>query len=111
MELMTALIIVGIIAAVTMPRASNYALNASRYARVSNKAEIERQVRLWYRNNGCNPAANISDIGANTSDLPQGLPVCPVDGTSYTIDTTTGKVSGHTHSAARPPTILLPFGH
>jgi prepilin-type N-terminal cleavage/methylation domain-containing protein len=97
MELMAAVTILAIIAVFIIPRASNYALNGNRYACFSNKAEIELQVRLWYRNNGSYPAANLSDIGASTTYFPQGLPTCPVDGTSYTIDTTTGKVTGHTH--------------
>jgi hypothetical protein len=39
----------------------------------------------------------LSNIGADTSYFPVGLPNCPVDGTSYTISTTTGRVTGHTH--------------
>ena len=47
-------------------------------------------MKLWKRNNSSYPAANLSDIGADTAYFPSGLPVCPVDGTAYTIDTTTG---------------------
>ena len=54
-------------------------------------------MKLWKRNKSSYPAANLSDIGADTSYLPGGLPVCPVDGTAYTINTTTGRVTGHTH--------------
>ena len=54
-------------------------------------------MKLWKRNNGSYPAANLSDIGADTTYFPSGLPVCPVDGTAYTINTTTGLVIGHTH--------------
>jgi general secretion pathway protein G len=97
MELMAAVVILAIVAAFIIPRVSTYRTNGYRYACWSNKAEIELQVRLWYRNNGSYPAANLSDIGANLTYFPQGLPVCPVDGTAYTIDTTTGKVTGHTH--------------
>ena len=63
----------------------------------ANKGDIELQVKLWRRNNGSYPAANLSDIGADTAYFPSGLPACPVDGTAYTIDTTTGLVTGHTH--------------
>ena len=42
-------------------------------------------------------AGNLSDIGANSSYFPDGLPICPVDGSSYSIDTTTLRVNGHTH--------------
>ncbi len=52
------------------------------------------QVRLWKRSKSSYPAANLSDIAADVSYFPAGLPVCPVDGTSYTINTTTGRVIG-----------------
>jgi prepilin-type N-terminal cleavage/methylation domain-containing protein len=97
MELMGTVVILAIVAAFIIPRVSTYCTNGNRYACWSNKAEIELQVRLWYRNKAGYPAANLSDIGADITYFPQGLPTCPVDGTAYTIDTTTGKVSGHTH--------------
>jgi Tfp pilus assembly protein PilE len=97
MELLAAVTILAVLAAFIIPRVSTYCTNGNRYACWSDKGEIELQVRLWYRNKGSYPAANLSDIGAATAYFPQGLPTCPVDGTSYTIDTTTGKVTGHTH--------------
>jgi prepilin-type N-terminal cleavage/methylation domain-containing protein len=97
MELMAAMAILAVLAVFIIPRVSTYSTNGNRYACWSNKGEIELQVRLWYRNKASYPAANLSDIGADTAYFPQGLPTCPVDGTAYTIDTTTGKVTGHTH--------------
>ena len=35
------------------------------------EGEIELQVKLWRRNNGTYPAANLSNIGANTTYFPQ----------------------------------------
>ena len=97
MEMMTVLAILGIIAVFIVPRVSTYRTNGYRYACWSDKGEIESQVRLWYRNKGSYPVASLSDIGADTSYFPSGLPTCPVDGSAYTIDTTTGRVIGHTH--------------
>jgi len=97
MEMMAAVVILAIVAGFIIPRVSAYRTSGYRNACWSNKAEIELQIQLWYRNKASYPAANLSDIGADISYFPQGLPVCPVDGTAYTIDTTTGKVSGHTH--------------
>jgi prepilin-type N-terminal cleavage/methylation domain-containing protein len=96
-ELMAAVVILAIVAAYILPRVGGYNDTARKNACWTNKAEIELQVRLWQRNNGSYPASNLSDIGANTSYFPQGLPTCPVDGTTYTINTTTGLVNGHTH--------------
>ena len=62
-----------------------------------NQGEIELQVKLWRRNNGSYPAANLSNIGANTAYFPEGLPTCPVDGTSLHNRYNHGTVTGHTH--------------
>src|SRR3954465_12590921 len=97
MELMAVLIILGILAAVIVPRLAAPQVASKKSACYANKGDIELQVKLWKRNKSTYPAANLSDIGADTSYLPGGLPVCPVDGTAYTINTTTGCVVGHTH--------------
>lgn len=96
-ELMVVLAILGILAVVVVPRVGNHCVTANRAACYANKRDIELQVKLWKRANGTYPAANLSDIGANTTYFPSSLPACPVDGTAYTISTTTGLVSGHTH--------------
>src|SRR6476660_488570 len=97
MEIMAALMILGVLAAVIVPRLSAHQDKGKKSACYANKGDIELQVKLWKRNKSSSPAANLSDIGADTSYLPGGLPVCPVDGTAYTINTTTGRVIGHTH--------------
>jgi general secretion pathway protein G len=97
MEIMAVLLILGILAAVIVPRLSAHQDNAKKSACYANKADIELQVKLWKRNKSTYPAADLSDIGADTSNFPAALPVCPVDGTSYIINTTTGRVIGHTH--------------
>lgn len=96
-ELLAVVFILAIIAAYIIPRASSQVDNARRNACFTNQGEIELQVQLWRRNNGSYPAADLSGIGSNAAYFPQGLPTCPVDGTAYTIDTTSGLVTGHTH--------------
>jgi len=97
MEVLAAIVILGILAAVIVPSLANHQVKAKKSACYANKGDIELQVKLWKRNNGSYPLSNLSNIGADTTYFPSGLPTCPVDGTSYTIDTTTGRVSGHTH--------------
>jgi prepilin-type N-terminal cleavage/methylation domain-containing protein len=97
MEIMAAVVILGILAAVIVPRLTGHQDKAKKSACYANKGDIELQAKLWRRNNGTYPLANLSDIGASTTYFPGGLPTCPVDGAAYTIDTTTGKVVGHTH--------------
>jgi general secretion pathway protein G len=96
-ELMAVLVILGILAASIVPRLTNHQTAAKKSACYANKGDIELQAKLWRRNKGTYPLANLSDIGADTAYFPGSLPVCPVDGTAYTIDTTTGRVAGHTH--------------
>src|ERR1043165_4288681 len=95
MEIMAAIVILGILAAVMVPRLTAHQDTAKKSACYADKRNIEVQAKLWKRNKGTYPLANLSDIGADTSYLPDGLPTCPVDGTSYTINTTTGLVVGH----------------
>ncbi len=96
-ELMAITFILGLLAALIVPRVSSQHDTSKRAACYANQGDIELQVKLWKRANGSYPASNLSDIGADTAYFPNGLPVCPVDGTVYTIDTTTGLVNGHTH--------------
>jgi prepilin-type N-terminal cleavage/methylation domain-containing protein len=96
-ELMVVMAILGVLAVLIVPRVSNHRVTSNRAACHANQGDIELQVKLWKRNNSTNPAANLSDIGANATYFPSGLPVCPVDGMAYTINTTTGLVTGHTH--------------
>jgi len=97
MEIMAVLAILGILAAVMVPRMSAHQDKGKKSGCYANKGDIELQVKLWKRNKSSYPVANLSDIGADVSYFPGSLPVCPVDGTAYTIDTTTGRVIGHTH--------------
>ena len=96
-ELMAVLGILGVLAALIVPRVVSHHDTSTRASCHTQQGEIELQVKLWRRNEGTYPAANLSNIGADSAYFPSGLPVCPVDGTAYTIDTTSGLVNGHTH--------------
>jgi len=96
-ELMAVLAILAVLAAFVIPRVASHYDDARRNACHASRGEIELQTQLWRRNTGSFPAADLSDIGGNTAYFPEGLPVCPVDGTTYTIDTSTGIVNGHDH--------------
>ena len=96
-ELLAVVAILAIIAAFIIPRAASQVDDARRNACFTNQGEIELQLKLWRRNNGSYPAADLSNIESNAAYFPAGLPTCPVDGAAYTIDTTSGLVDGHTH--------------
>lgn len=96
-ELMVVLSLLGLLAALVVPRVIGHNDDANRSACELNQGDIELQVKLWRRNHGSYPAADLSNIGVDQAYFPQGLPTCPVDGSAYTIDTTSGTVIGHTH--------------
>jgi general secretion pathway protein G len=96
-ELLAVVAILGVLAAIAIPRATSRVAETARNACQLNRADIELQTQLWRRNHSGYPNANLTDIGSDTAYFPEGLPECPVDGTSYTIDITTGRVTGHTH--------------
>jgi prepilin-type N-terminal cleavage/methylation domain-containing protein len=97
LELLAVIIILGVIAVLLVPRFAGTSATAKSQACAANRRNLEVQARLWYRTKGSWPATNLSDIAANTSFLPEGLPTCPVDGSAYTIDSTTRQISGHNH--------------
>jgi type II secretory pathway pseudopilin PulG len=96
-ELMGVLAILGLLAAIVLPRITGSDEHSKIAACKTHKCNIEVQTEMWLQNTGSWPATNLSDIGADANYFPQGLPICPVDGSSYTIDSATGRVSGHLH--------------
>jgi general secretion pathway protein G len=96
-ELMGVLAILALLVAIVVPRVIDGDEQSKIAACEGYKGNIEVQAELWLHNTGSWPAANLSNIGADLNYFPQGLPVCPVDGSSYTIDAVTGRVTGHTH--------------
>ena len=97
MEVLATVVILGIVAALVIPRVYGTADESQRQACYALKGLIEVQVQRWWRQQGSPPQSNLSDIYANPDYFPQGGHTCPVDGTTYTIDTTTGEVVGHDH--------------
>ncbi len=94
---MAVVAILGVLAALIIPRVLGHQHASTCAACFANQGDIEMQVKLFYRNTSAYPAANLSNISGNAAYFPSGLPECPVDGSDYTIDTTTGLVTGHTH--------------
>ena len=96
-EMMATVVLIGIVATLIVARTSAVKDEAHRQSCFSYKGDIEIQVQRWWRLNGGPPDANLANIYADTDYFPEGGYTCPVDGTTYTIDTTTGEVVGHTH--------------
>jgi hypothetical protein len=91
-----------VLTALVVPRIVADRSETNKQACFVNKERINVQVQLWYRTKGAWPASNLSDMLPSSTPpqydyLPDGLPVCPVDGSAYTLDASTHQVTGHNH--------------
>ena len=95
MELLAVVVILGIIAALVVPRVSTGTDTAKQKTCVHNHTEINITVEQYYLHTGTWPANDLSDIGADVNYFPDGLPACPLTGTQYRLDPSTHRVVGH----------------
>jgi prepilin-type N-terminal cleavage/methylation domain-containing protein len=95
MELLAVVTVLGIIAALVLPRVLVSSDTAKEKCCLHNRAEIDISVEQYYIHTESWPADNLSDIGSNPSYFPDGLPTCPVSGDAYRLDPTTHRVIGH----------------
>ena len=93
MELLAVVTILGIIAAIIVPRVTVSSDTAKAKVNAHNKATINASVERWYVEKGSWPAVDLSDIGADTNYFPDGLPTNPVNNTAYTLNATTHRVN------------------
>ena len=93
MELLAVVTILGIIAAIVVPRVSVSSATAKQKVHEHNKATINSAVERWYIDKGTWPADNLSDIQADANYFPDGIPVNPVDNSAYTLNNTTHRVN------------------
>jgi prepilin-type N-terminal cleavage/methylation domain-containing protein len=97
MELLAVVTILGVIAAVIVPRVIGGTDKAKEKTCYHNCAEINIAVEQYYLHTGSWPANDLSDIGADPDYFPNGAPTCPVSGNPYQIDGATHRVIGHTN--------------
>jgi prepilin-type N-terminal cleavage/methylation domain-containing protein len=93
LELLAVVTIVGIIAAIVVPRVSvatdTSKSTVDRHCRATINGAIER----WFLEKGTWPAADLSDIATDLNYFPSGLPVSPVDGSTYTMNTSSRRLN------------------
>lgn len=93
MELLAVVTILGIIAAIIVPRVAVSSDTAKAKVNLHNKATINSATERWYLTKGSWPANNLSDIAADLNFFPAGLPSNPVDASAYTLNATTHRVN------------------
>lgn len=93
LELLAVVTILGIIAAIIIPRVTVSSATAKEKVRDHHKATINAAVERYYIDTNTWPANDLSDIGADVNYFPDGLPTNPVDGSAYTLNATTHRVN------------------
>ncbi|MFO0791165.1 MAG: prepilin-type N-terminal cleavage/methylation domain-containing protein [Pirellulales bacterium] len=93
MELLAVVTILGIIAAIIVPRVAVSTDTAKAKVVAHHKATINAAVERWYVEKGTWPANNLSDIAADADYFPQGIPTNPIDNSVYTLNATTHHVN------------------
>ena len=96
-EILAVVVILGILAAVIVPRVLASSATAKTNSCLQNKAVINTAVERFYFETGGWPLAALTDIAADANYFPEGIPVCPVDATVYALDIVTNRVTGHAH--------------
>ena len=97
LELLACVTIMGVIAVIAIPRFGSESDDARIRSCHVHKGNIEVQSQLWFRSRGRWPRRDLSDIGRNENYFPDGLPVCPLDGSTYEFDSIRERVIGHEH--------------
>jgi type II secretory pathway pseudopilin PulG len=103
MELIAVVTILGVIAALIVPRINQGTDRAKEESCLHNRAEINITVERYYLHNDSWPANDLSDIGADLDYFPDGLPACPVSGAAYRLDPATHRVVGHAGAGDHTP--------
>jgi len=93
LELLAVVTILGIIAAIIVPRVAVSSATAKQKVRDHHAATINAAVERFYVDNNTWPANDLSDIGGNVNYFPDGMPVNPIDGSPYTLNATTHRVN------------------
>lgn len=104
MELLAVVTILGIIAAIIVPRVTSSAETAKQKTCDHNCAHIASVVERYRESTGTWPSADLNEVDGALDYLPDGLPTCPVTGAAYTLDITNDlyRVNGHTNGNHSP---------
>jgi len=93
LELLAVVVILGIIAAIVVPRVTSSSDLAKQKVNAHNKGTINAAVERYQVNTGSWPSTDLNEMDVDTY-FPDGIPVSPYDGTTqYTIDATSHRVN------------------
>lgn len=96
LELMLVVMLVGIIASIVVARISQSSDNAKCKSCLHNRSQLNEAIERYGVENGSYPTS-LNDL-AVPDYFPSGIPTCPASGASYSLNTTTHRIDGHTSS-------------
>lgn len=95
LELLMVVTILGIIAAMILPRVVVSTDKTKVATCLHTRGGINATVERYYLHTGNWPANDLSDIAADPDFFPDGIATCPVTGQAYRLDPATHRVVGH----------------
>jgi len=94
-EVLIVIAIIGILAAIAIPRFVQTTDDAKKKACQANIATLNTQIESWHNAQGSYPA--YTDLTTSANYFPDGAPSCPY-GVAYAIDATTHRIVTSTHA-------------
>lgn len=94
LELILVVVLVAIVASLIMPRISQSTDSAKCKSCQHNCTELNSAIERYGVSTGAFPN-DLADL-AVPDYFPQGIPVCPVSGGAYSMNSTTHRIDGHT---------------
>lgn len=91
MELLAVVTILGIIAAIIVPRVTTSSDTAKAKVNAHNKGTINAAIERYYIENGSWPSVNLSELDV-VAYFPDGIPTNPVDSSAYALNATTHRI-------------------
>jgi general secretion pathway protein G len=95
LELLAVVTIMGIMAAIILPRIGGHTGKAKANVCSQYQGDINGALEKYYFDQGV-WATDLNDIQSDDY-YPTAIPVCPVNGQAYTIDPATHRLNGHSH--------------
>lgn len=92
MELLAVVTILGIIAAIIVPRVTTSSDTAKAKVNAHNKGTINAAIERYYIETGSWPSADLNELDV-VAYFPDGIPTDPTtNGTAYAMNTTTNRI-------------------
>ena len=98
LEVMLVIVLIGIVATVIIGTVADATDAAKCRACQHNRAELNAAIERYGVETGAYPAT-LDEVDL-PDYFPTGIPVCPVSGAAYTLNTTTYRIEGHTSNTA-----------